>query len=120
MASFPSFSYLVDDEVWLVMEYMDGGTLTDAIYEMYISEDEMAAVSREVRDPTCASEGLGRIVWETGAENWRDSMCQTLLLCGCYAMGKRGNCVAVCLHSLYSVLVLLSPAVAFSLCLLYL
>ncbi|XP_068856108.1 serine/threonine-protein kinase PAK 3-like [Aphelocoma coerulescens] len=40
-------SYLVDDEVWLVMEYMDGGTLTDAIYEMYISEDEMAAVSRE-------------------------------------------------------------------------
>ncbi|XP_068856421.1 serine/threonine-protein kinase PAK 1-like, partial [Aphelocoma coerulescens] len=40
-------SYLVDDEVWLVMEYMDGGTLRDAINEMYISEDEMAAVSRE-------------------------------------------------------------------------
>ena len=66
MASFPSFSYLVDDELWLVMEYMDGGTLSDAINEMYISEDDMAAVSREVRDPTCASEGLGRIVWETG------------------------------------------------------
>ncbi|KAM4752120.1 serine/threonine-protein kinase PAK 3-like [Cyanocitta cristata] len=93
-------SYLVDEEVWLVMEYMDGGTLSDAIRKTYLSEDEMAAVSREVRDPTCASKGLGRIVWETGAENWRDSMCQTLLLCGCYAMGKQVNCVAVCLHSL--------------------
>ncbi|XP_031953330.1 serine/threonine-protein kinase PAK 1-like [Corvus moneduloides] len=47
MASFPSFSYLVDDELWLVMEYMDGGTLSDAINEMYISEYEMAAISRE-------------------------------------------------------------------------
>ncbi|XP_041875909.1 serine/threonine-protein kinase PAK 3-like isoform X3 [Corvus kubaryi] len=40
-------SYLVDDELWLVMEYMDGGTLSDAINEMYISEYEMAAISRE-------------------------------------------------------------------------
>ncbi|XP_048147923.1 serine/threonine-protein kinase PAK 1-like isoform X3 [Corvus hawaiiensis] len=40
-------SYLVDDELWLVMEYMDGGTLSDAIDEMYISEYEMAAISRE-------------------------------------------------------------------------
>ncbi|XP_048148341.1 serine/threonine-protein kinase PAK 3-like [Corvus hawaiiensis] len=40
-------SYLVDDELWLVMEYMDGGSLSDVINEMYISEDEMAAVSRE-------------------------------------------------------------------------
>ncbi|XP_068854499.1 serine/threonine-protein kinase PAK 3-like [Aphelocoma coerulescens] len=40
-------SYLVDDEVWLVMEYMDGGTLRDVISKTYLSEDEMAAVSRE-------------------------------------------------------------------------
>ncbi|KAM7023614.1 serine/threonine-protein kinase PAK 1-like [Acridotheres tristis] len=40
-------SYLVDKQFWLVMEYMDGGTLRDVISKMYLSEDEMAAVSRE-------------------------------------------------------------------------
>ncbi|KAM7025514.1 serine/threonine-protein kinase PAK 1-like [Acridotheres tristis] len=40
-------SYLVDKQFWLVMEYMDGGTLRDAISKMYLSEDEMATVSRE-------------------------------------------------------------------------
>ncbi|XP_053858781.1 serine/threonine-protein kinase PAK 3-like [Vidua macroura] len=29
------------------MEYMDGGTLSDVISETYLSEDEMAAISRE-------------------------------------------------------------------------
>lgn len=40
-------SYLVDDELWLVMEYMDGGTLRDVIRKTYLSEDEMAVISRE-------------------------------------------------------------------------
>ncbi|NWV42280.1 PAK3 kinase, partial [Grantiella picta] len=40
-------SYLVDNELWLVMEYMDGGTLSDIISMMYLCEDEMAAISRE-------------------------------------------------------------------------
>ncbi|RMB88666.1 hypothetical protein DUI87_34958 [Hirundo rustica rustica] len=40
-------SYLVHEELWLVMEYMDGGTLNDVIYETHMSEDEIAAVSRE-------------------------------------------------------------------------
>ncbi|XP_053787422.1 uncharacterized protein LOC128781674 isoform X6 [Vidua chalybeata] len=40
-------SYLVDGQLWLVMEYMDGGTLSDVISETYLSEDEMAAISRE-------------------------------------------------------------------------
>ncbi|XP_053860069.1 serine/threonine-protein kinase PAK 3-like [Vidua macroura] len=40
-------SYLVDGQRWLVMEYMDGGTLSDVISETYLSEDEMAAISRE-------------------------------------------------------------------------
>ncbi|KAL2294785.1 hypothetical protein Nmel_008534 [Mimus melanotis] len=48
-ALFPSFSYLVDKQFWLVIEYMDGG---DAIRQMYLSEDEMAAVSRE---PVCTA-----------------------------------------------------------------
>ncbi|XP_053860348.1 serine/threonine-protein kinase PAK 3-like isoform X1 [Vidua macroura] len=40
-------SYLVDGQLWLVMEYMDGGTLSDVISKTYLSEDEMAAISRE-------------------------------------------------------------------------
>ncbi|XP_068034272.1 serine/threonine-protein kinase PAK 3-like [Anomalospiza imberbis] len=40
-------SYLVDEEVWLVMEYMDGGSLHDVIREIRMAEGEIAAVSRE-------------------------------------------------------------------------
>ncbi|NXO22406.1 PAK3 kinase, partial [Cisticola juncidis] len=41
------FSYLVHEQLWLVMEYMDGGTLSDVINETHMSEDEIAAVSQE-------------------------------------------------------------------------
>ncbi|XP_053788255.1 serine/threonine-protein kinase PAK 1-like isoform X2 [Vidua chalybeata] len=44
---FPSFSYLLDEQLWLVMEYMDRGTLSDVISETHMSEREMAAISRE-------------------------------------------------------------------------
>ncbi|NXP67323.1 PAK1 kinase, partial [Chloropsis cyanopogon] len=40
-------SYLVDKQLWLVMEYMDGGTLSDVIKETHMSEREIATVSRE-------------------------------------------------------------------------
>ncbi|NWZ37176.1 PAK1 kinase, partial [Brachypodius atriceps] len=40
-------SYLVDEELWLVMEFMDGGSLHDVIREIRMTEGEMAAVSRE-------------------------------------------------------------------------
>ncbi|XP_030824547.1 serine/threonine-protein kinase PAK 3-like [Camarhynchus parvulus] len=40
-------SYLVGEELWMVMEYMDGGALSDIIRKTYLSEDETAAISRE-------------------------------------------------------------------------
>ncbi|NXM95947.1 PAK1 kinase, partial [Sylvia borin] len=40
-------SYLVNKQFWLVMEYMDGGTLRDVISKSCLYEDEMATISRE-------------------------------------------------------------------------
>ncbi|KAM4898539.1 serine/threonine-protein kinase PAK 3-like [Sylvia borin] len=40
-------SYLVREELWLVMEYMDGGTLYNIINDTRMYEDEIAVVSRE-------------------------------------------------------------------------
>ncbi|XP_056369758.1 serine/threonine-protein kinase PAK 3-like [Oenanthe melanoleuca] len=37
--------YLVHEQLWLVMEYMDGGTLSDVIRKTCLSEGEIAAVS---------------------------------------------------------------------------
>ncbi|NXR23471.1 PAK1 kinase, partial [Cinclus mexicanus] len=39
--------YIVGEKLCLVMEYMDGGTLSNIISRTCLSEDEMAAVSRE-------------------------------------------------------------------------
>ncbi|XP_029815423.1 serine/threonine-protein kinase PAK 1-like [Manacus vitellinus] len=40
-------SYLVRDKLWIVMEYLDGGSLSDVVKEISMSEGMMAAVSRE-------------------------------------------------------------------------
>ncbi|NXS86394.1 PAK3 kinase, partial [Erpornis zantholeuca] len=40
-------SYLVGDKLWIIMEYMDGGPLSNVIKEVHIAEGEMAAICRE-------------------------------------------------------------------------
>ncbi|NXH82848.1 PAK3 kinase, partial [Edolisoma coerulescens] len=40
-------SYLVDEDLWLVMEYVDGGTLTSVLVQVFIEERMIAAISRE-------------------------------------------------------------------------
>nr|XP_030128779.3 serine/threonine-protein kinase PAK 3 isoform X1 [Taeniopygia guttata] len=40
-------SYLVNEDLWLVMEYVDGGTLTSVLVQVFMEERIIAAISRE-------------------------------------------------------------------------
>lgn len=44
-------SYLVKaTELWVVMEYMEGGALTDIIEHNHLEEDQIASICLEVRE----------------------------------------------------------------------
>ena len=41
-------AFLVHDELWVVMEYLEGGSLTDIVTSLHLSEEQMATVCRQV------------------------------------------------------------------------
>ena len=41
-------SFLVQGDLWVVMEYMEGGSLTDTVTTNFMTEDQIAIVCREV------------------------------------------------------------------------
>ena len=49
-------SYLRQGDLWVIMEYMEGGSLTDVVTFNLMSEGQIAAVCREVLRP-CVSQG---------------------------------------------------------------
>lgn len=53
-------SYLVkNSDLWVVMEYMEGGALTDIIENNTMEEDQISSISLEVRVPfSCCRIGL--------------------------------------------------------------
>jgi serine/threonine protein kinase len=59
-------SYLVrGNELWVVMEFMEGGALTDIIENNTLEEDQIACISNEVATPVLRLDASALTSWQT-------------------------------------------------------
>eukprot|EP01088_Endostelium_zonatum_P001693 TRINITY_DN1204_c0_g1_i1.p1 TRINITY_DN1204_c0_g1~~TRINITY_DN1204_c0_g1_i1.p1 ORF type:complete len:532 (-),score=107.32 TRINITY_DN1204_c0_g1_i1:102-1697(-) len=61
--------YLTDEHLWVVMEYMDGGSLTDVISVCRMTEPQMACVCKEVLSALLCMHNMRRIHRDIKSDN---------------------------------------------------
>jgi len=62
-------SYMSDEQLWVVMEFMDGGSLTEVISICRMTEPQMAAVCKEILKALICIHGLNRIHRDIKSDN---------------------------------------------------
>jgi len=62
-------TYKKEDKLWVAMEYMDGGALTEVISVCQMTESQIAAVCKEVLKALCAMHSENRIHRDIKSDN---------------------------------------------------
>lgn len=90
-------SYVWDEELWTILEYMEGGSLTQVVTSIYMTETQIATVLREVLGGLAHLHALGIIHRDIKSDNILLSTCGTVKLSdfGFSAVSGRADLVPV-------------------------